>query len=200
MQALRLWNRAIDTISRLQPSAPKQPAEDNPFEIVPQQAEDSTTKNAIQETRVLSPRAERAQVLLDPAGWRLAEGLLSTLLLLSQAYAARGSAREAEFFTQQTKDLAQSLHAPVMISRALAQQGELQIQLGQLPEGHASLVQAAELVMHLKGPDAAEARRLLGQYSKLSADSKGAKQLFEEAAALLDELGSVFASLEGANT
>ena len=121
------------------------------------------------------------------------------MLSLSQAYAARGSAREAEFFAQQTKELAQSLHAPVMISRALAQQGELQIHLGQLQEGHASLLAAAELVMHLKGPDAAEVRRLMGQFSQLSADSKGAKQLFEEAAGLLDELGCVFASLEGGN-
>ncbi|KAI0747689.1 peptidase family C50-domain-containing protein [Daedaleopsis nitida] len=197
LQSLRLWNRAIDTISRLQPASPTPPADDNPFEAPPTQAADS--RAAIQETRVLSPRASRSQVLLDSAGWRLAEGLLSTLLSLSQAYAARGSAREAEFFAQQTKDLAQALHAPVMISRALAQQGELQIQLGQLQDGHASLVAAAELVMHLKGPDAAEVRRLLGRYSQLSADSKGAKDLFDEAAGLLDELGSVFASLEGGN-
>ena len=125
---------------------------------------------------------------------------MSTLLALSQAYAARGSAREAEFFTQQTRTLAESLHAPVMISRALAQQGELQIQLGQLQEGHKALMDAAELVMHLKGPDAAEVRRLQGRYSQLSADAKGAQQLFEEAASLLDELGNMFSNLEGGTT
>ncbi|KAI0691256.1 peptidase family C50-domain-containing protein [Cerioporus squamosus] len=194
LQALRLWNRAIDTISRLQPTTPKPPADDNPFEVAPKQAQDAQP-----ETKVLSPRASRAEVFLDSSGWRLAEGLLSTLLLLSQAYAARGSAREAEFFVQQTKDLAPSLHAPVMISRALAQQGELQIQLGQLQEGHQSLMDAAELVMHLKGPDAAEVRQLQGRYSQLQADSKGAKQLFEEATSLLDELGNIFASLDGGN-
>ncbi|TBU21185.1 hypothetical protein BD311DRAFT_835203 [Dichomitus squalens] len=176
MQALRLWNRAIDTLSRLQPSTPtsKQPAEDNPFEVTAKQPEDSSP--SIQETRILSPRASKAHVFVDSCGWRLAEGLLSTLLSLSQAYAARGSAREAEFFVQQIKDLAESLHAPVMISRALAQHGELQIQLGQLQEGHQSLMRAAELVMHLKGPDAAEIRRLQGRYNQLSADSKGARQ------------------------
>ncbi|KAM5541905.1 hypothetical protein V8D89_004634 [Ganoderma adspersum] len=195
MQALRLWNRAIDAISRLQPSTPKQPADDNPFEITPKQPEDS--KNALQEPRVLSSRASNPEVLLDSSGWRLAEGLLSTLLSLSQAYAARGSAREAEFFALQTKDLAESLHAPVMISRAMAQHGELQIQLGLLQEGHQSLMRAAELVMHLKGPDAAEVRRLQGRYSVLSADSKGARQLFEEATSLLDELGNMFVALDG---
>ncbi|RDX51597.1 hypothetical protein OH76DRAFT_1346650 [Lentinus brumalis] len=195
LQALRLWNRAIDTISRLQPTTPKPPADDNPFAVTPKQGED-----AHPETKVLSPRASRADAFLDSSSWRLAEGLLSTLLSLSQAYAARGSAREAEFFVQQTKDLAQAVHAPVMISRALAQQGELQIQLGQLQEGHQALMDAAELVMHLKGPDAAEVRRLQGRYSQLQADSKGAKQLFEEATSLLDELGSMFATLDGGNT
>ncbi|PIL26880.1 hypothetical protein GSI_11060 [Ganoderma sinense ZZ0214-1] len=197
-QALRLWNRAVDTISRLQPSTLKQqPADDNPFEMTPRQPEDSKNENAIQEPRVLSSRASSPQVLLDTSGWRLAEGLLSTLLALSQAYAARGSAREAEFFALQTKDLAESLHAPVMISRAMAQHGELQIQLGLLQEGHQSLMRAAELVMHLKGPDAAEVRRLQGRYGVLSADSKGARQLFEEATSLLDELGNMFAALDG---
>lgn len=162
----------------------------------PKQPEEA--KAPIPETRVLSPRASGLQVFLDSSGWRLAEGLLSTLLSLSQAYAARGSAREAEFFVQQTKELAQSLHAPVMISRALAQQGELLIQLGQLQEGHSALMDAADLVVHIQGPDAAEVRRLQGRCSQLSADQKGARQLFEEAASLLDELGSVFANMDGA--
>ncbi|KAI9061528.1 hypothetical protein FKP32DRAFT_1654199 [Trametes sanguinea] len=195
LQALRLWNRGVDTLSRLQPSTPKPPADDNPFEVPKPQDQDTAVAQA-QETRVLSPQASRAQAFLDSAGWRLAEGLLSTLLALSQAYAARGSAREAEFFAQQTKELAESLHAPVMISRALAQQGELQIQLGQLQAGHASLMEAAGLVVHLKGPDAAEIRRLQGRYSQLSADKKGAQVLFEESMSLLDELGSVFASID----
>ena len=194
LQALRLWNRAIDTISRLQPPAPKEAVDDNPFEVKPKQTDDS--KPANQETRVLSPHASQAHVFMDSSSWRMAEGLLSTLLALSQAYAARGSAREADFFTQQTKELAEALHAPVMVSRALTQHGELQIQLGQLQEGHNALIAAAELVMHLKGPDAAEVQRLLGRYSQLSADAKGAQQLFEEATSLLDELGNMFAGLD----
>ncbi|KAH9930403.1 peptidase family C50-domain-containing protein [Epithele typhae] len=176
-QALRLWNRAIETISRLQPLAPKEPAEDNP------------TRD--------HPRASHGAAYLDSSGWRLAEGLLATLLSLAHAYAARGSAREAEFFAAQTRALATTLHAPVMVSRARALQGELLIQLGQLPEGHVALMEAAALVMHLKGPDAVEVRRLLGRYSQRSADAKGAQQLFEEAAVLLDELSGMFASLDG---
>ncbi|KAI0674723.1 peptidase family C50-domain-containing protein [Trametes maxima] len=197
LQALRLWNRAIDTLSRLQPSAPKPATEDNPFEVPKPPTEEQAIAQ-VQETRVLSPQASRAQAFLDSSGWRLAEGLLSTLLALSQAYAARGSAREAEFFAQQTKDLAETLHAPVMVGRALAQRGELQIQLGHLQEGHQALVDAAALVVHLKGPDAADIRRLQGRCSQLSADREGAQVLFEEAMGLLDELGAVFASLDGA--
>ena len=174
---------------------PKENVDDNPFEVKPEGTEDG--KAAVPETRVLSPRATQGSIATDASGWRLSEGLLSTLLALSQSYAARGSAREAEFFAQQTKGLAEALYAPVMISRALAQLGELQIQLGDLPEGHKSLMNAAALVMHLKGPDMAEVQRLLGRYSQLSADSKGAQQLFEEAASMLDELGNMFATLDG---
>ncbi|KAI0824951.1 peptidase family C50-domain-containing protein [Trametes gibbosa] len=200
LQALRLWNRAVDTLSRLRPpTTPKAATEDNPFEVPqkPATSDKAVSQPQLQEPRVLSPHASRAHAFLDSSGWRLAEGLLCTLLALSQAYAARGSAREAEFFAQQTRELAQALHAPVMVSRALAQHGELQIQLGQLPEGHAALMEAAALVGHLKGPDAAEIRRLQGRYSQLSADNKGAQVLFEEATCLLDELGTVFASLDG---
>ncbi len=146
---------------------------------------------------MLSPHASRAPSSLDSTGWRLAEGLLSTLLALAQAYAARGSAREAEFFAQQTRELAGALHAPVMVSRALAQLGELQIQMGQLQRGHAALMEAAALVGHLRGPDVAEIRRLQGRYRELSADAKGARVLFEEATRLLDELGGVFAGMDG---
>ncbi|KAI8971333.1 peptidase family C50-domain-containing protein [Trametes punicea] len=199
LQALRLWNRAIDTLSRLQPSTSKPMPEDNPFEMPKHSTEEKVVAQA-QEIRVLSTQASRVQAFLDSSGWRLAEGLLSTLLALSQAYAARGSAREAEFFAQQTRELAQSLHAPVMVSRALAQQGDLQIQLCQLQAGHASLMEAAALVMHLKGPDAAEIRRLQGRYSQLSADRKGARLLYEEAMSLLNELGSIFAGMDGTNS
>ncbi|KAI0646724.1 peptidase family C50-domain-containing protein [Trametes meyenii] len=196
LQALRLWNRAIDTLSRLQPSVPKPATEDNPF-VMPKPSTKEQAIAQVQEMRVLSPQASRAQAFLDSSGWRLAEGLLSTLLALSQAYAARGSAREAEFFAQQTKELAETLHAPVMVGRALAQRGELQIQLGHLQEGHQALVDAAALVVHLKGPDAADVRRLQGRCSQLSADREGAQVLFEEAMSLLDELGAVFATFDG---
>ncbi|EIW51672.1 separase [Trametes versicolor FP-101664 SS1] len=196
LQALRLWNRAIDTLSRLQPTTPKPAPEDNPFEV-PKPANPAQAVAQLQEPRVLSPHASRAPSALDSSGWRLAEGLLCTLLALAQAYAARGSAREAEFFAQQTRELAGALHAPVMVSRALAQLGELQIQMGLLQKGHAALMEAAALVGHLRGPDVAEIRRLQGRYRELSADSKGAQVLFEEATSLLDELGGVFASMDG---
>ncbi|KAH9848957.1 peptidase family C50-domain-containing protein [Lenzites betulinus] len=200
LQALRLWNRAVDTLSRLQPPpTPKAAADDNPFEVRTKRDTD-TAVSPLPEPRVLSPHAARAHAFLDAAGWRLAEGLLGTLLALAQAYAARGSAREAEFFAQQARELAQALHAPVVVARALAQQGELQIQLGQLAAGHAALMEAAALVGHLQGPDAAEIGRLRGRYSLLSADAKGAQVLFEEATRLLDELGGVFVGLEGGSS
>ncbi|OJT06676.1 Separin, partial [Trametes pubescens] len=90
-------------VSRLPSTAPKPAAEDNPFEV-PKPANTAQAVAQLQEPRVLSPNASCAPSALDSASWRLAEGLLSTLLALAQAYAARGSAREAEFFAHDHPD------------------------------------------------------------------------------------------------
>ncbi|OBZ78082.1 hypothetical protein A0H81_02757 [Grifola frondosa] len=200
LQSLRLWNRAIDTISRLYPApAGKEMEMDNPFDIGHSNNAQVGTSNQVAPVEAVLPRKTFGpKSSLDASEWRLAEGLLATLFTLAHAYAARGSARESEYFVQQAKEFAQSLNAPAMISRALARHGELSIQLGNLEDGYNSLMQAARFVANLAGPDAAEVRRLQGLYNQLSADCKGAHQLFEEATNLLDELGNMFSVMDGA--
>lgn len=94
----------------------------------------------------------RARAALDGLEWRIADGLLGTLFALTQSYFARGSAREAEYFAEQAQELAESLHTPAMVCRALARNGEIKLHMGLLEEGYACLMRAAGMVTDIAGP------------------------------------------------
>lgn len=200
MQALRLWNRAVDTLSKVAPvSTPVEGISDpdNPFLADPAPDSRGVVDNGRQ-THFSSPSKSVPRLpALDGIEWRVAHGLLVTLFALAQAYVARGSPREAEYFAQQAKDVAESLNTPAMIGRALARIGEIYLHLHQVEDSHASLVKAANLVAGTAGPDAAEIRRLRAEHSRLHSDGKEAQQLYEEAMSMLEELDSVFAALDG---
>jgi separase len=125
------------------------------------------------------------------------EGLLSTLLTLTQAYFTRGSSREAEYFAQQALDLAESVNAPTMVARALMRKGEIQLCQRQLDAGRDSLSKAAELLQDLPGVDAADMRRLKGDWNRLNEQDQDARDLYEEASAKLVEVETMLASIEG---
>ncbi|KAI0918289.1 hypothetical protein AcV5_002308 [Taiwanofungus camphoratus] len=200
LQALRLWNRAIETLARLSSSSSKSSGEEiNPFEVTHSEDAQSNPGNRCTLSEQVAPsRALSLKSSMDGMEWRIAAGALETLLALSQAYFARGSPREAEYFAQQAHDLAKCLHAPAMISRALAQDGEILLHLGRLDEGYDALVQAASLIADVLGPDAVNIRRLHGHYSQLRARHGDAQRLFEEAMNMLDELSQAFAAFDGA--
>ncbi|KAI0700451.1 peptidase family C50-domain-containing protein [Cytidiella melzeri] len=195
LQSLRLWNRAFDTLSRLAPpsSSAKKPGEgsDNPFFV---EAQETPAPNA--ETAGVERFFQRLPALRG-IGWRILEGLLSTLFSLTRAYVSRGSPREAEFFAQQAKDLAVALNMPAMVSRALSRLGEIYLHLGQLKDSHACLAEAANLVADAGGPDAADIRRLHADHSRLNANKEGAQQLYDEAIAMLEELDQQFTTIDG---
>lgn len=188
LQSLRLWNRAFDTLSRLAPPSPsKDPNEDNPFLQT--------------ESKPASPSTDNSLILKLPGmsgiGWRIAEGLLNTLFSLTRAYVSRGSPREAEFFAQQAKDLSLSLNMPAMVSRAFSRLGEIYLHLGQLEDSHTCLVEAAKLVSDAGGPDAAEIRRLRAEHSRVNENKKDARQLYDEAIVMLEELEQQFTIIDG---
>lgn len=133
---------------------------------------------------------------LSSLEWRIASGLLTTLFSLAQAYLARGSAREAEYFVLQAKDLAESLDASAMICRALTKLGELKLCMGKPEEAHNCLKSAADLVeAGVGGIDAANLRRLRGQFStKATQDARHAKASYEEAMVMLEELDELLAT------
>lgn len=193
LQSLRLWNRAVENLARLHPPPPssKQIDESNPFETP--SVQDNTEQ-------LPAKKAFTRRPYLDETEWRVAEGLLTALFALSQSYFVRGSAREAEYFAQQAQDLAESLNAPAMVSRALGKKGEVQLYEGLLPEAYETLLLAAKLLADLPGSDAAEIQRLCGDYSQRSARDTDACQLYEEATVMLEELDKTFSALDGLTT
>lgn len=174
----------------------KDPDADNPF--LETSEEPPKAAYTGKQASPSSPRKTTPQLpALSGIEWRVAHGLLGTLFALTHAYVARGSPREAEYFAQQAKDVAESLNTPAMVGRALARIGEIYLHLHQVQDSHVSLMQAAELAAGTVGPDVAEIRRLRAEHSRLHSDGKEAQQLYEEAMTMLEELDSVFAALDG---
>ncbi|KAJ7273284.1 cysteine peptidase C50 [Mycena rebaudengoi] len=198
LQSLRLWNRAVDSLARLNPPAvSKAKDEANPFDM--SEVRDALPTEAV--GSVEQPAAQKVfprRLSMSGLEWRVSEGLLVTLFALCEAYFTRGSAREAEYFAQQAHDLAQSLNAPAMAGRALARKGELQLHQGHLKEGHDTLLQAATMLHNLPGKDAADIQRLCGDYNQRNSQDKDAQQLYEDATSMLEELDQRFGVFDGA--
>ncbi|KAJ7449960.1 cysteine peptidase C50 [Mycena latifolia] len=197
LQSLRLWNRAVDTLARLNPPASKLLEENNPFDMSGVRTALVSGDNAEQTEQLVPPKVFPRRPSMGGLEWRVSEGLLATLFSLCDAYSTRGSAREAEYFAQQAYDLAQSLNARAMAGRALAKKGELQLHQRLLKEAHDTFMQAAELLQNLPGKDTADIQRLCGEYNQLSSQDKDAQQLYEEATRMLEELDQTFGAIDG---
>ncbi|KAJ6475784.1 cysteine peptidase C50 [Mycena vitilis] len=197
LQSLRLWNRAVDTLARLNPPAAKPVEEDNPFEMSAMRNALPNGDGADHKEQVVPPKVFPRRPAMGGLEWRVSEGLLATLFALCEAYHTRGSVREAEYFAQQAYDLALSLNAPAMAGRALAKKGELQLHQRHLQEAHDTFTQAADLLQNLPGKDTADIQRLCGDYNQLSSQDKHAQQLYEEATRMLEEMDQTFGVFDG---
>lgn len=198
LQALRLWHRAVDALARLAPQRSIKTEPSNPFDM-------TELRDALPSTQPLSPKDTAtksfpARLVTDGLEWKVASGLLSTLFSLTQAYCARGSAREAEYFAQQALDFASSLNAPAMVGRSLTRLGEIQLKMGRIEESSKTLVMAADYVEGCAGVEKVELNRLGADVRLALRDKDGKKDgrvLYEEAMRMLEELEEVFTSVDG---
>ena len=196
VQSIRLWNRAADTLIRLNPSLRSQSKEEesDPFGM-------SSLKEALlsgggtskdPQEQVAVKKNTNNRLTMDGLGWRISEGLLSTLFSLSRVHHLGGSAREAEYFAQQAADIAEELNLPAMVSRALAKKGEVQLQMGKLEEAHTNLIRAEELLCGMPGIDTAEVRRLKVDYQQRTTKEENGELEFAGTVAMLEELDAAF--------
>ncbi|KAK7685385.1 hypothetical protein QCA50_011248 [Cerrena zonata] len=206
LQSLRLYHRASDTLTRLLPPQTASSDASNPFDM-------TTMKAALPTPEATDPskpppldkpqhKSFPQHSSLSSLELRIASGLLTTLLSLTQAYFARGSAREAEYFAQQAHDLAESLRAPAMICRALSRMGEIKLRMGKVDEAHDCLKKAADLIADVGGVDAVDVVRLRGEVlmkvrMEDGQDVDQAKVMYEEAMKMLEELDTTFSALDG---
>ncbi|KAJ3567488.1 hypothetical protein NP233_g6332 [Leucocoprinus birnbaumii] len=194
LQSLRLWNRAMDNLTRLNPPPSKPAQEDNPFDM-------SSLKQALPSVPQPLPDPAPQTIVppqrhLDSIGLRISEGLFTVLFDLAQAYLTRGSAKESEFFVTQALDLARALNAPAMLSRALAKQGEVQVRLGKMKEGYEVLVEAGEVLKGVPTIDSVEVVRLTAECrEKMGEEDAGV--LYARSVDLLREIDTAFEKYEG---
>ncbi|KAK0192924.1 peptidase family C50-domain-containing protein [Armillaria mellea] len=179
LQSLRQWNRPPS-------SKPKPYDETDPFtDPVASRTSEEAPSN-------LGKKEFSRREAMSELGWRISEGLISTLFALCDGYAMQGSAREAEFFAQQAEDLAQSLNAPAVMARALIRKAELQLHQEKLEEGQESLATALQLMCDSSGVDVADIHRLRGQFSEDNADVD-----YQVAAEILEQLDKTFGLFDG---
>ncbi|KAL0578391.1 separin protein [Marasmius crinis-equi] len=194
LNALRLWNRAYEALARLQPpssTAPKAIEDSNPFDV--SESKDAppiiTPQTSEQLKRVYTRRTS-----MSGFEWRIGQGLLQTMFALCQAYLMRGSSREAQYFAEQARDLAESLNAPVFVCRAVTRLEELRMQLGQLEE--LDNLDQLDLTGGL-GIDVADVHRLRGDFEQRVARIEDAQSHYEAALQVLEEFDQAFGKLDG---
>lgn len=198
LQSLRLWNRAMDNLTRLNPPPPKPTQDDNPFDM-------SALNEALPSEAAPLPDPTPQTIVppqrhLDSLGLRISEGLLTVLFNLAQTYLIRGSAKESEFFIKQALDLAQALNAPAILSRALAKQGEIQVRLGDLKAGYEMLVKAGDVLSGVPTIDSIEVVRLTADCrERMGTEGEvDAQVLYRKSVELLREIDAAFEKHEGA--
>ena len=129
--------------------------------------------------------------------WRIAHSLLETHLALARAYAVRGSAREAAYFSEQAVDLARVLGAPALPVRALLRSGEVALSLGRVAEVEGVLEEVDAVLERERrnmpsgsgltlSREQAEFYRLRGDYLLRSGKEEEAFQAYQEARQALE--------------
>lgn len=192
LQALRLWNRAIDTMSRLRPSGLTTNTDTDPFdmsslnETLPVSGPAASGEER-RKPRLLSDR----QPLISELEWRISEGLLFTMLFLTEVYFSKGSPREAEYFARQIADLAENLNSPAMVSRAVAKLSEIQLYMARLQDARINLTRAGKLLQGMPGLDAVDIFRLKVEYSIRTKEEEPIEP-FDKTLEMLEELDNAF--------
>lgn len=199
LQSLRLWNRAIDTTSRLTRSNAKPSSSDtsnqNPFDTSGANestgAADQSQSQAKSKSLISQPKSSTEHQ------WRLLEGLIGVLFSLAEAYLTRGSPREAEYFLKQIQTLAESTGLPVIESRAVVRLVEVQLGLGRLEDTARLLEEVAEKLGEAVVLDSVEHQRLLSRYSERAQDQETAAELSVKALEMLQALNGDFQKMDG---
>ncbi|KAJ4488281.1 cysteine peptidase C50 [Lentinula aciculospora] len=213
LKALRLWNRAFESLGRLQPPSPTPKStgteESDPFSTcdvlptptsgTPLYATSSQTEPPSTSRRI--GNISQRRVLSLGLEWRVGQGLINAFFSLFQAYYDRGSPREAQYFAKQAEELAESVNAPAGLRRAMVKNVEVQLFQGLIEEGSGQLEKIEQCVnstgdgdVHV---DLAELHRLKGELGQRDSMMIDAQKHYEDAINLIESVDQNFSSLDG---
>lgn len=199
MHALRLFNRATETLTRLHAPSPHTKDEDDPFALTElKNALNAVTGPAESVKEVASKQSRRLLPIpvADVIEWEIIDGILHTLLTLSLLYFNRGTPREAEYFATEAQRLAESVKVPAMISRALMRKSEVLLYLGRTEDALGNIMKAVEYLERFPGTDSADVVRLKGDYNYAIDQTTDALSLYVNASCIIMELESTFGALD----
>ncbi|KAJ3827682.1 cysteine peptidase C50 [Lentinula raphanica] len=215
LKALRLWNRAFESLARLQPSPPRrnsQIQESNPFSDsssskalpTPTYGTPSYAPACLTEPSSASRRIgdfSQTRVLTTGLEWRVGQGLLNALFSLYHAYLERGSPREAQYFAEQAKALAASINAPAGICHAMVKAVEVQLSQGLLVEGSGQLQEVEQYICSRDDRDVhadlAEFYRLKGDLGQRDSMVDDAQEHYQGAIKVIESVDQSFRLLDG---
>ncbi|KAI0298727.1 peptidase family C50-domain-containing protein [Multifurca ochricompacta] len=199
LQAIRLWNRAVNMLCHLssrEGSGNGTPAPSNPFDVSPGSGKASPTKDENNSFPGSSSVLHSARTFTNGVEWQIAEGLLETTLSLARVYFRRGSVREAEYFMREAEQLASAINAPALLCRVLTMKVELELQLRQLDAALITLRTATASLDEITNLDVAELHKLCGERNELMLQDKDAQLQYAEALKKLEELDGLFSGLD----
>lgn len=142
------------------------------------------------------PATPSHRLVMRGSEWGVADGLFNTFFALVDAYSSRGSPREALFFAEQARDLADSLNAPVYASRALARMGEILIYQGRHQQGFENVSKAGKLLADMQCADVVDIDRLHAEWYMRTSAGQNAKELFERAKSALEDLDRAYGAYD----
>ncbi|KAM0746055.1 hypothetical protein T439DRAFT_384325 [Meredithblackwellia eburnea MCA 4105] len=194
LQAMRLWGRAVQNISRLAP--PSSPSANKSH--TSSSAVDSFTSTPPVNPReplpefptVARKRVQPAKVQWPSTGlaWQLSENLILSFLRVGYLYTLRGTAKSAEYYADQALSIAEDICSPRLCVRALALRVEVHLHVGNLAGAEKDLAMMDTLLdSSMSSAEAIESRRLRADLHYRRIAGKEAYQGYVDAQAKLDD-------------
>ncbi|GAA5908652.1 hypothetical protein JCM5296_006001 [Sporobolomyces johnsonii] len=199
-QAMRVYQRALNNISRLTPSAKPSSPDSNPSDTFTAPPNDHVTPlndlvPASRKRNGFGSGGPQAAV-----SWQLAEQLASSILRVASLHLTRGTPKSAEFYALQAREFAQELGSARLVARATALRAEVRLHAGKLEEAAEDLAVVEGIVGTHSCPEAVEAQRLRADLHLRNSLRREAYQMYLEAQTSLESFVRSAADAETTQT
>ncbi|GAA5958016.1 hypothetical protein JCM21900_004746 [Sporobolomyces salmonicolor] len=199
-QSMRVYQRALNNISRLTPSLRASSPDSDPSDtFIAPRTDHVTPLNdlvpALRKRSRFGPGGPQAGV-----SWQLAEQLACSILRVASLHHTRGTPKSAEFYALQAREFAQELGSARLVARAAALRAEVRIHVGKLEEAAEDLAMVEGIIGTHSCPEAVEAQRLRADLHLRNSLRREAYQLYLQAQTSLESFVRSAADAETTQT